>query len=125
LAFDADTYVSPFIAVSTKVAAESPPPGAVVCCDWRIINVYVNVSSSSLLIFNRKFGTPAAGNGSGSYNRKSVLSKAGSMRIIISYLHIFYEVIVSRFMARGNLRGWEGIWHDVGDYAALRVCHCE
>lgn len=66
-AVDADTYVSPLIAVSTRLPNSCAPfAPCVICCACRITNLKLNVSSSSLLSLRIKLGLMPGEDGSGS-----------------------------------------------------------
>jgi hypothetical protein len=91
-AVEADTYVSPFKAVSTRPPAESCAPLApgIICCVCLMTKVNLNVSSSSLLSLRMKFGYVEEDEGSGSwqliehsYNRmRHVVCRRGTSLII-------------------------------------------
>ena len=107
---DADTYVRPLMAVSTRVLTVSCAPFApiVTCAVCRITKVKLNVSSSSLLSLIIKLGMPPA-EGSGSCNCQR------DLRLIQrrSYLDIFHSGVVFWIPGRRHSSSREGIWCNV------------
>jgi hypothetical protein len=87
-------------------------------------NVYVKISSSSLLILRRKFGWVAEGNGSGSCGHRGIrIIQDRSSTVFIQYLDIFYDAAVAQITTGSHLCRRKGIWEDADNDVPPGVCY--